>query len=60
MTLKTIKTEFLAKRKKAKYQVIDETGRVLCSCKSESTAINMKKEFQLNKYDKLEIRKVME
>jgi len=54
----TLKQQFNQKNRKKKYQVVDETGKILCECRSETTALNMKKEFQLNKNDKLEVRKV--
>jgi len=53
----TLKQQFSLKSNN-KYQILDKSGNVLGEYKFESTAINMVKQFRLNKKDKLEVRKV--
>jgi hypothetical protein len=52
----TIKTLFDLK-KKNKYQILDEYGKVLGEYRSQATAITMEKTLRLNKHDRLEIKK---
>jgi hypothetical protein len=52
----TLKTQFSLK-KKNKYQILDEYGKVLGEYRSQATAITMEKTLRLNKHDRLEIKK---